>query len=430
MRTPNQSNPKPCKKYPPTYPPTAAKRPRHRPRAVDVHPGVVLVKPDDHGHPWWRVRYRDVATGRTVKRRLTPAESATAPSRLAAAVALAETLAAQRRDRELGRKLPTNVTLNDAFDRWLAAGRVEWSPGTLHLYRLAVGNLIRHLGGELYCREVTTEALALFRAAAASAGVRPRGKRSTNRRGDPRVKCSINHELRICKAFLRWARVGAGLALSTDDIVAALKPFREAHERKHFYEPHALQRLIKLARAHEAPCYRAIVCLLLTGMRMREFLRLDWSWVDEGDRLRVPASAAKGARYRDADLSVTKHALPPRPAGVHSGRIFPDVTAAELRAAFTRLRTMDPALAGLCAHALRRTCSTYFTCAYNPWRSAKSLGHTVTVAEKHYAGLVRVAPGVTLLEDAMGITDLLTAAAPKPLRNRRNTRKDYKGVAA
>jgi hypothetical protein len=54
-------------------------------------------------------------------------------------------------------------------------------------------------------------------------------------------------------------------------------------------------------------------------------------------------------------------------------------------------------------HALRRTWSTYFCCAFGPWRASKSAGHGVLVMEKNYAGLVRVHDGCKTLEEAMGI---------------------------
>ena len=54
-----------------------------------------------------------------------------------------------------------------------------------------------------------------------------------------------------------------------------------------------------------------------------------------------------------------------------------------------------------------RTCATY-SCALTtlgPWQSSRRLGHSVQIAEKHYAGLVRVSPDVTTLEAAIGLAD-------------------------
>lgn len=57
---------------------------------------------------------------------------------------------------------------------------------------------------------------------------------------------------------------------------------------------------------------------------------------------------------------------------------------------------------------LLSTCGTYLTNApgffgaANAYRSAKQLGHSVTVAEKHYTGLIRLAATAKTLDDAMG----------------------------
>jgi integrase len=138
-------------------------------------------------------------------------------------------------------------------------------------------------------------------------------------------------------------------------------------------------------------------------------------------RIRLPSSASKTA-YRDVDLTVAPQALPPR-AG-KDGPIFPATTIDQVRYAFERLRKRDPLLASanVSAHALRRTCATFFTCAFNPWRSAKSLGHSVVIAERHYASLVHVTPGSTTLAQAMGVEDLLAAPTSTKSRKPRSDR--------
>jgi len=66
---------------------------------------------------------------------------------------------------------------------------------------------------------------------------------------------------------------------------------------------------------------------------------------------------------------------------------------------------------------LRRTCGTYLTCApgiygaASAFLSAKRLGHSVVVAERHYAGAVTDVPTTaTTLEEALDIADLVTQA--------------------
>ncbi len=61
---------------------------------------------------------------------------------------------------------------------------------------------------------------------------------------------------------------------------------------------------------------------------------------------------------------------------------------------------------------LRHTCGTFLTCApaiygaASAFLSAKRLGHSVVVSEKHYAGAVTVAPEIKTLEAALKIDDL------------------------
>jgi integrase len=139
--------------------------------------------------------------------------------------------------------------------------------------------------------------------------------------------------------------------------------------------------------------------LLLTGLRVSEAFEVEWRDVD-GDVIRMRAAVAKTKQTRDVDLSVTATALPAQ-RGAPGDRIF-DFTADEVRAA--QRRTIEDLEAPeLSPQALRRTCSTYFTYAFNAWRSAKSVGHSVPIAERHDVALVKMPIGVTTLEQAMGI---------------------------
>jgi hypothetical protein len=79
-------------------------------------------------------------------------------------------------------------------------------------------------------------------------------------------------------------------------------------------------------------------------------------------------------------------------------------------AAAKRLRAEYGAPASFGWQMLRRTCGTYLTNApgifgaASAYRSAKQLGHSVAVAEKHYLGLVRGIPTTArTLEAAMQI---------------------------
>ncbi|MEO8905521.1 MAG: hypothetical protein ABI627_28715 [Polyangiaceae bacterium] len=78
-------------------------------------------------------------------------------------------------------------------------------------------------------------------------------------------------------------------------------------------------------------------------------------------------------------------------------------------AAAKRLKKNFGAPAAFGWQQLRSTCGTFLTNspgifgAASAYRSARQLGHSVTVAEKHYLGLIRIAPEAKTLEAAMGI---------------------------
>jgi len=200
--------------------------------------------------------------------------------------------------------------------------------------------------------------------------------------------------------------VGAASRLTRDDVSAGLKRSRVVTERKTFLSREQIHMLLTLCHEHERWAFQGVLFLLLTGVRFGELRSIVWNDVDRGDRIRLTAAAVKTKQLRDIDLSVTTHALPPD-VGRHLAERVITAERLQLRGALNRLRAMDARLSDVTPHMLRRTCSTYFTCAFNPWRASKSLGHSVLIAERHYAGLVRVDAGVTTLEQAMGVDVLL-----------------------
>jgi integrase len=137
--------------------------------------------------------------------------------------------------------------------------------------------------------------------------------------------------------------------------------------------------------------------LLLTGMRVSEALAIEWRDV-EAEQIHVRSAVSKTKQPRDVDLTVAPTALPGEPRA----RLF-ELTAGEVRAAQRRTTTAKYGAPKWSPHVLRRTCWTYFTCAFNPRRSAKPVGHSVVIAERHCAGLVKVPAGGETLEQAIGI---------------------------
>jgi integrase len=159
-------------------------------------------------------------------------------------------------------------------------------------------------------------------------------------------------------------------------------------------------------------------------MRFNEALQLDWRQVDlkaldEDGRavgeVHLAGAGTKTKRARTVGLEVSP-ALQALLARLHEltggrGRVF-GFSEGVAEAAAKRLRARFGAPAEFTWQILRRTCGTYLTNApgvfgaASAYRSAKQLGHSVIVAEKHYLGVVRGIPRTArTLEAALQIED-------------------------
>jgi integrase len=234
--------------------------------------------------------------------------------------------------------------------------------------------------------------------------------------------------------------------LSSDDLKDGLKKLPASIDRVDFRKPTELGKLLDAALRHDAETFAAtraehagdgtpgtttrykpiapiVSAGILTGMRAGELLALDWSNVDlgalAGDGKAVGeiyvTAASKTKRARTVGLEVSP-ALRKMLAAMHiaagrpkSGTVF-GLTDGEAAAAMKRLGDEYGAPAGCNWQALRRTCGTYLTNApgifdaASAYRSAKQLGHSVAVAERHYLDVLRGIPReARTLEAAMQI---------------------------
>jgi integrase len=165
-----------------------------------------------------------------------------------------------------------------------------------------------------------------------------------------------------------------------------------------------------------------VAAVLLTGMRFGEAIDLEWRHVDlealdnEGRTVGeiYVTAASKTHRARTIGLEVSP-ALRKLLAALHlkaedkKGSVF-RLTRDAANTALRRLSGEYGAPAGAGWQALRRSAGTYLTNApgifgaASAYRSAKQLGHSVAVAERHYLGLVRGIPrDARTLEGAMQI---------------------------
>ena len=447
--------------------PTRSKTTRGRSR----HPGVVLKqRRHRNGSTAWVARYRDPETGQTKERTLDGPELGltTVEARRDWAARFARQLAAQRAAIAAGGRLIQRVPVGQAVDDYFAAhgGRLRFH--TVRTYRLATARFTDwcQREGIKTTDELTGPRLVAFRDALAS---RPRlaslrkGRRGAQRpTAALRAPGSVNRDLTSLGAmFNAWRRQGL-LRLSRDDISDALRPLPTSRLRPQPLKPAEIQALLEAALRHDADTFRItraekageaelgstprrepvaalVQFTLLSGCRIGEVASLPWEAVDlsahEGQgEVVITATASKTRTERAVRLDVSPSltrllaALKLRAGGDQF--VFGGSAPASADWLKNTLRRLQGAYKGprFTWQRLRQTCGTFLTNApaifgaASAFMSAKRLGHGVTVAEKHYLGLVTVPATAKTLEAAMGIEELaerIVAAVgskPEPVR--------------
>lgn len=418
-------------------------------------PGVVLKQRRYRtGRTAWVARYRDPETGQTKERTLDGPELrlTTAEARRDWAARFARQLAEKRAAIAAGVRPVQRVPVGQAVDDYFAAraGRLRFH--TVRTYRLASGRFTDwcRQAGVKTTDELTGPRLVAFRDVLAS---RPRlasvreGKRGAQRpTAALRAPGSVNRDLTSLGSMLNaWRRQGL-LRLSRDDISDALRPLATTRIRPQPLKPAEIQGLLEAALRHDADTFRItraekagdadpgttprhepaaplVLFTLLSGCRIGEVASLPWSAVDlsahEGQgEVVITATASKTRTERAVRLDVSPSltrllaALRLRAGGdlFVFGGVAP-VTADRLK---NTLRRLQGAYKGptFTWQRLRQTCATYLTNApsifgaASAFMSATRLGHGVTVAQRHYLGLVTVPATAKTLEAAMGIEEL------------------------
>jgi integrase len=437
-----------------TSPPTRSKRVRKKRRAHSPHPGVVLIPPDaSGGHTSWRARFVDPDTQKMKKVRLDPVDVTSAEARREWAVRKAKALAKRRTDIELGAPKATGTALAEATGRFFKANS-RLRPGTLALYRMIEDRLLAWAAAEgiRSADDLTRAKLAEYRSYLVSS---PRlvhaageGRKAMRAAAEPRSGHTINSDLRKTGTILRHLiEIDLLPKLTELDLRRSLKKVQVTHERVEYLRPNELQQLIEAALRHDADTYKAtrtehagereagttrrydpiapfVAYVMLTGCRLGEALSVEWRNVDlnaldhEGNKvgeIHLEGKAVKTKRARTIDLAVSPAlrtllaAMRVKSGG--KGSVF-GIAEGAADAAAKRLRKDYGAPKSFTWQALRRTCGTYLTNApgifgaASAYRSAKQLGHSVAVAEKHYLGLVRgISRDARTLEAAMQIED-------------------------
>ena len=427
-------------------------------RTRSPHPGVVLIRPRGSGaglHARWRARWRDPDSGRLVWKTLDPKALRTAEARRNWAVGKSTALAKRRMELEAGAPRATGTALPDAIRKYFD-DHPHLRPKTLEVYRSAASKFLAWAAraGIRTADEVTRARLVAFKAELLKERKRTHYKGS--KRGQhketqgPRSPHTINRELRSIGTILNYLRKLDLLPrLTSDDLRDGLAKLRTQSERIDYRKPKELQKLLEATLRHDAetfdetraehaghgkagstPRYTTIApfvaCVMLTGMRFSEALNLNWKQVDlealdnQGNtvgEIHLAGSGVKTGTARVVGLEVSPAlrrllaVLRLKTGG--KGSVF-GLTRGEATAAQRRLEAEYGAPEGSGWQALRRTAGVFMTNspglfgAAAAFRSAKQLGHSVQVAERHYVDVMRGIPhDARTVEAAMQIENQL-----------------------
>lgn len=346
--------------------------------------------------------------------------------------------------------------LVELIDEYLAAAESRLRPATLRGYRAHL-ELFMAWAQRQHVRvpaELTRPRLAAFRDHVAAL---PRQKGEGKRRSPH----AVNAELRSVVAFLNDLRRAGLLPVDSDAIRDCLGKVKAPREQPEFLRPKTIEKLLDAAMRHDALTFKAtrsehaghgtpgatpryrpiapfIALLLTTGMRRGEALGLTWSEIDLDAKdaagnvvgeIRLSAARTKTGIGRTIGLEVSpglrrmlavmKLAAGKGHAYVFGGEAPYSDTLVE--GARRRLRSEFGA-PDFAWQGLRRTCGTFLVNApaiygaASAFMAARQLGHSVAVAEKHYAGLYRgIARDADTLDDAMRIGDALAKLADSPV---------------
>jgi integrase len=393
-------------------------------------------------------RWRDALSGRQQQQSLDKLDLTTAEARdgwaITKAAALAETAAAIAAGGAVAVPAPIAATV----DEYLEA--ITVAPATRTNYRATLSAFSDWCGAHAVglVQELGPAHLARWRDAMRNSKVRVavRGRGRGEFTSSPelrRAPRTVNLALVVVGAFLRWCR-GRGLLphLDSDAISTALVKQRQPRPLVEFLRRDQCKALLLAVAKHDAANFvetrrehrgegevgttakfAAVapftLLLLLTGCRYAEALELDWANVDLANEcLRLDAAKTKTARGRIVSLTETPYAVSLlaamrlRAGGNNAtGRVFADLTHDGLRAALRRLPTFG-APRSFSWIDCRKTCGTFLANAASVYGQAscylvaRRLGHSVTISERHYLGLVRDVPKTAkTLEAALGIVD-------------------------
>jgi len=422
------------------------------------HPGVVLVlRKYADGTTSWRARYADPDTGVKVWETLEHTLS-THEARRVWAIRKAEALSRRRADLATGAPLRTRTPFDHALTAFWTSCKAQLRATTIATYRHGIVHFERWAKktGVHLTEDLTSHRLRAFREHLIAGGKRKvlkgskRGARvDTETLRNP---VTINSYMKNTKALLNhWRALGLTPAVSKDAITDALKSLPVPREEADFLRPDSITALLRASLRHDrvvfaetraehaglrpkgttprySPIAPFVMFLLLSGCRRGEALNLRWLDLDldatdhHGRRvgeIRLRAEATKTRHARTIGLEVSpalRRMLATLKLRAGEGDLFvfggsERYTQDLIEAARTRLMEEFEA-PPFTWQVLRSSCATYLTNAPGIWGaatvflSARQLGHSVAVAERHYLGVHR-----GIRRDARTLEAAMTAEA-------------------
>ena len=393
-------------------------------------PGVSLIRPQEGSRTGWRVQYRDPEHGDKLRRETIPsAWAATEKTRIDYAARKCAELERERRRLAEGGTPNQHKPVEEAIREWVATYPAE---RTRESYGASVG-LFAIWAGEHKIEtldDVVQSTLKSFRD-----DLYAQGKTATTR----------NRWLRANRTFLVWAiHKGYCPRLKEQELVA-LKKWQELREDPEPLEPLQVQAVFDAVARHDAdvfhkargrqekPKYEPLIPMLmlcaLAGLRRKEAVQLTWADYRKdaldvsGNRvgqITVPAAVAKTNRERRIPLDhspALRAYLNRRLMETGGEGTLAGITHAQAGKAIARLRSGYGAPGEFDWQTMRVTASSYLTSAKSIFgasahsQSASRLGHSWTVAEKHYAAAIAgIAGDATTLEAALQIEEHVTRA--------------------
>lgn len=423
---------------------------KRKQRIRSPHPGVKLKLRKRANGDVWLARWVDPDTGKEKDISLTHLGKTTEESRRDWAIDKSESLRARMAAIASGAALHTETHLKAAVEDFYKERKSQLASSTLVIYRQATTPFTDWCAksGVMLTESLTTPKLAQFRAhfvarpAHAQARGEARGKRKEGKR--KRSAGQINKCIRALRTVLNhWRRLGLTPSLDSDAIrdsltfVRAQKPlpqFLKAKEcvalvvaaLRHDAETFALTRQENAGEGKPgttpryAPIAGFVVLGLLSGMRFGELANLRWRDIDldageislQSDRTKTGHGRVVGLRESPAAAALLVQMKLRAGGALYVWGNEP--YRRDLAESARKRLVAEYGAPEFTWHDLRRTCGTFLTCApaiygaASAFMSAKRLGHSVMVSERHYAGNVSNIPATaTTLEAAMGISECL-----------------------